>query len=129
MNNGERLTIILVLVSLAGYGVLPWWVVLGCFLAGWIINIVPLLRKRKVWTFHCPYCHRQTIGRIVRNGLFTQRCQQCGRVFPALGGWESGGRARAIYHPDCDQGCTFMEPYGWVISADCTLHNEIPGSG
>jgi len=34
---------------------------------------------------------------------------------------------RAVHHPKCDHGCGFHEPFGWVISADCPLHDEIPG--
>ena len=77
--------------------------------------------------FYCPYCKQATWGVIVQNGLFTQSCQNCKRTFLAMAGTDMPGRARAVHHPDCDQGCGYHEPYGWVISADCTVHDPLPG--
>jgi hypothetical protein len=87
----------------------------------------PKKNKRPSHIFYCPYCKHATRGVIAQNGLFTQSCQICKRTFLAMAGKDMPGRARAIHHPDCDQGCGYHEPYGWVISADCTAHDPLPG--
>ena len=84
------------------------------------------LATKKKQVYYCPYCKQQTQGRILRNGLFTEHCRRCNRVFLAMA-TDGGKRARAVHHPKCDHGCGFHEPFGWVISADCPLHDEIPG--
>ena len=92
----------------------------------WLMSLRTRLRNatKKKHTFFCPYCKRSTLGLVLCKGLFTQSCRKCNRTFLAM---NVEGGARAVHHPDCAQGCGYHEPFGWVISADCTLHDKLPG--
>ena len=93
--------------------------------ACWVLPFgVEIIEAKEPWLFYCPCCKMETSGEIL-GSLFTQLCQKCNRTFLALS-YDVGNKARAIQHPDCNQGCHYAEPFGWVVSADCARHDGMP---
>lgn len=78
--------------------------------------------KCEPWLYYCPYCKTETEGEILRAGMFIQQCQNCNCHFLAMASETTPGRARAVHNPHCDHGCQFVESLGWVIGADCPVH-------
>ena len=75
------------------------------------------------WLAYCPYCARDFATRKPRANIerhFLVHCHHCDRQCLAR---VTGGIAEIMIDTECDYGCHFTEPYGFVPQADCPIHD------
>ncbi|MCP4540670.1 MAG: hypothetical protein GY832_26325 [Chloroflexi bacterium] len=71
---------------------------------------------------YCPHCGQGSAYAIPDDRqFFTPPCRYCNRQFLCQTDDSEAG-ASVVKDPTCEHGCGDVEPWGYVISADCPVH-------